>query len=347
MNGPYFNYLLFVAIIMIKRLHTYLNGKLVRLEGKILSISFEGNKTNYGVYGFRFYDTLPNDVANLRVVGKEEIKLGDTYNWHGLKRKDIDTYVFQYTLSGFGMIEINGGRYSVKPGEAFIVEVPSNHRYYFPQESDKWEFIFLTLEGNEASKCWKYIEVENGSILKVPPDSKLIELLFEIYQNTKEQKITDAYYASSKAYQFIMEMYRFARNIEEVENFSIQITKALSFIQSNYHEPITLDDIADAAGYSRFYFIKQFKRKLKMPPMQYLMKIRIQKAVELLRSTNSSVSDIAYKVGFSNANYFNKVFRKTIGVSAGAFRENKDIIGIDHLIIDNAAPCNLTTRNND
>lgn len=205
----------------------------------------------------------------------------------------------------------------------------------------------LTLEGNEASKCWKYIEVENGSILKVPPDSKLIELLFEIYQNTKEQKITDAYYASSKAYQFIMEMYRFARNIEEVENFSIQITKALSFIQSNYHEPITLDDIADAAGYSRFYFIKQFKRKLKMPPMQYLMKIRIQKAVELLRSTNSSVSDIACKVGFSNANYFNKVFRKTIGVSAGAFRENKDIIGIDHLIIDNAAPCNLTTRNND
>jgi len=341
MNGPYFNYLLFVAIIMIKRLHAYLNGKLVRLEGKILSISSKENETNYGVYGFRFYDTLPNDVANIRVVGKEEIKSGDIYSWHGLKRKDIGTYVFQYTLSGFGMLEINGRTYSVKPGEAFIVEVPSDHRYYFPQESDKWEFIFLTLEGNEAAKCWEYIGRQNGSIIKVPPDSKLIELLFKIYQNTKEQKMTDAYYASSKAYEFIMEIYRFAKNIEVVENFSTQITKALSFIQFNYHEPISLDDIANAAGYSRFYFIKQFKRNLKMPPMQYLMKIRIQKAVELLRSTNTSVTDIAHKVGFSNANYFNKVFRKTIGVSAGAFRENKDIIGIDHLIIDNATSYNL------
>jgi YesN/AraC family two-component response regulator len=68
--------------------------------------------------------------------------------------------------------------------------------------------------------------------------------------------------------------------------------------------------------------------------VQYLTKIRIQKAAELLRSTSSSVSDIAALVGYANANYFNKVFRKAVGVSAGTFRHSKDVAGIDHLIID-------------
>jgi YesN/AraC family two-component response regulator len=71
-----------------------------------------------------------------------------------------------------------------------------------------------------------------------------------------------------------------------------------------------------------------------MTPVQYLTKIRIQKAAELLRSTSSSVTDIADEVGYANANYFNKVFRKAVGVSAGTFRNSKDVVGIDHLIID-------------
>ncbi|MEU2529569.1 helix-turn-helix transcriptional regulator, partial [Streptomyces sp. NPDC013087] len=61
---------------------------------------------------------------------------------------------------------------------------------------------------------------------------------------------------------------------------------------------------------------------------------RIQKAVELLRSTRTPVTDIATQVGYANANYFNKVFRKAVGVSAGTFRESKDIVEIDHLILD-------------
>nr|WP_246879913.1 AraC family transcriptional regulator [Bacillus suaedae] len=294
-------------------------------------------QAKYGVYGFRFFDTGPNHVANLRVVGREELKPGDLYDWHGLKRKDVDTYVFQYTIAGFGMIDMDGMTYSVEPGEAFVVKVPSEHRYYFPEESKGWDFVFLTLEGHEAAKCWELIGNQQGPVIKVPPDSKLIDLVFEIYQSTKEDKITDPYYASAKAYEFIMEGYRFVRSIEEAEDpLSQQMTKALSFIHSHYHEPLTLDEIASVSGYSRFYFIKQFKQKLKMPPMQYLTKIRIQKAVGLLRSTDATVTDISEKVGFSNANYFNKVFRKTMGVSAGAFRDNKHSIGIDHLIIDKA-----------
>lgn len=80
--------------------------------------------------------------------------------------------------------------------------------------------------------------------------------------------------------------------------------------------------------------LKQFQHQLNMTPVQYLTKIRIQKAAELLRSTSFSITDIASQVGYANANYFNKAFRKAVGVSAGTFRDSKDVVGIDYLILD-------------
>ncbi|MEW9049992.1 MAG: AraC family transcriptional regulator [Neobacillus sp.] len=290
---------------------------------------------DYGTYGFRFQDLLPNDVANIFVLGREVKVPGEVYDWDGLKRKDVGTYVFQYTLSGEGRLEVADESYTVKAGEAFIVEIPSDHRYYFPKDSEGWEFIFITLVGREVADCWRFMNKQNGPVLKVPPYSKLIQLVQTIYKDTHDQKITDTYTASARAYEFIMECYRFIRNIEKAnEGFSLQITKALSFIQTHYHEPITLDEIAAVSGFSRYYFIKQFQQQLNMTPVQYLTKIRIQKAAELLRLTNSTVTDIAAQVGYANANYFNKVFRKAVGVSAGKFRTSKDVVGIDHLIIE-------------
>ncbi|GKU81354.1 AraC family transcriptional regulator [Niallia sp. NCCP-28] len=295
----------------------------------------ENNRVGYGVYGFYFQDSIGNDLANISVLGREEKLFGTTYDWHGLKRKEVGKYVFQYTLSGEGRLEVGGKDYRLEAGQAFIVEIPSNHRYYLPENSKRWEFIFITLVGKEAANCWNMMQEHHGPVLKIPADSKLIQLLLKIHQHTYEQKISDSYHASAKAYEFIMECYRFIKNMEkQKKDFSLNMTKAITYIQTHYHEPIMLDEIAVISGYSKYYFIKQFQHQLNMTPVQYLTKIRIQKAAELLRTTDSSIIEIADAVGYANANYFNKVFRKVVGVSAGAFRDSKDAAEIDYLIME-------------
>ncbi|WP_235851989.1 AraC family transcriptional regulator [Niallia nealsonii] len=298
-------------------------------------IQEENNRVGYGVYGFYFQDSIGNDLANISVLGREEKLFGTTYDWHGLKRKEVGKYVFQYTLSGEGRLEMEGKDYRLEAGQAFVVEIPSNHRYYLPKDSKRWEFVFITLVGKEAANCWNIIQENYGPVLKIPADSKLIQLLLKIYQHTYEQKISDSYHASAKAYEFIMECYRFIKNMEKPKkDFSLNMTKAIIYIQTHYHEPITLDEIAVISGYSKYYFIKQFQHQLNMTPVQYLTKIRIQKAAELLRTTDSSIIEIADAVGYANANYFNKVFRKVVGVSAGTFRDSKDVAEIDYLIME-------------
>lgn len=298
-------------------------------------MSVNRREEGYGVYGFHFYDALFNEMANILLLGKDKKVPGTIYDWYGMQREDVGTYVFQYTLSGTGQIQIEGTNYTLGPGEAFMVEIPSDHRYYLPKDSDGWEFIFITLVGSKAAECWRFAKAQRGSVLKVSPDSKLIHLLFRIYQDTAVQKITDVYLASAKAYEFMMEVYRFIRNIEKSPNdLSFQISKTLSYIQTQYADPLTLNDIAAVSGYSRYYFLKQFQNELHMTPIQYLTKVRVQKAADLLLATTYSVNEIAVKVGYANANYFNKVFRKAVGMSAGKFRRSKDASKIDHLIID-------------
>lgn len=298
-------------------------------------MSVNRREEGYGVYGFHFYDALFNEMANILLLGKDKKVPGADYDWYGMQREDVGTYVFQYTLSGTGQIQLEGTTYTLEPGEAFMVEIPSDHRYYLPKDSDGWEFIFITLVGSKAAECWRFAKAQSGSVLKISPDSKLIHLLFRIYQDTADQKITDVYHASAKAYEFMMEVYRFIRNIEKSPNdLSFQIAKTLSYIQTQYADPLTLNDIAAVSGYSRYYFLKQFQNELHMTPIQYLTKIRVQKAADLLLATTYSVNEIAVKVGYANANYFNKVFRKAVGMSAGKFRRSKDASKIDRLIID-------------
>ncbi len=66
------------------------------------------------------------------------------YNWDGLNRGEEGAFLFQYTLSGYGMMHIEGQSCLLTPEKAFLVWIPSQH-HYFPQESDHWEYMFIMM----------------------------------------------------------------------------------------------------------------------------------------------------------------------------------------------------------
>ncbi|UIO45169.1 AraC family transcriptional regulator [Brevibacillus brevis] len=291
-------------------------------------------KNNYGSYGFRFQDDSRNETANIWSIGWQR-QTSASYDWDGLNRSDVGTYVFQYTISGSGRLDIGEKSYPLRAGKTFLVEVPSCHRYYFSGESDHWEFVYITLVGSQATECWEYIQANGGPVLSIPPEAKLVQLLLKIYQEVCEKRVTDLYCSSAKAYEFVMECYRFMKNIDNPsKQVPERISEAVCFIQAHYKETISLGDIANAAGLSRYYLINLFREYLNTTPLQYITKLRIEKAMDLLTQTNLSVNDIALAIGYANANYFNKVFKKLIGTSPGQFRECKNSLPTTHILIE-------------
>jgi AraC family transcriptional regulator len=99
-----------------------------------------------------------------------------------------------------------------------------------------------------------------------------------------------------------------------------QLRRIKEFIDAEISNDVTISDLAAVAGLSQFHFIRAFKDSIGLPPYQYVLSERIQRARELLSNRDLSIAEVALAVGFSDASQLNRVFRKFVGVTPTAFR---------------------------
>ena len=98
------------------------------------------------------------------------------------------------------------------------------------------------------------------------------------------------------------------------------VTKAKEFIQQNQAEELSLSRVAKAVNTSSFYFCKLFKKATGLNFTDYVSRVRIEKAKNLLLNPNLRISEIAFEVGFQSLTHFNRVFKKIIGQSPTQYR---------------------------
>ena len=98
------------------------------------------------------------------------------------------------------------------------------------------------------------------------------------------------------------------------------LLRAKDLADGRYFEPLSVSDMASAAGLSRAHFSRQFRRAFGESPHAYLLTRRLERAAALLRSTDRSVADICLSVGLVSVGSFTTSFTRTYGVSPTAYR---------------------------
>ena len=96
----------------------------------------------------------------------------------------------------------------------------------------------------------------------------------------------------------------------------------MDYMQEHYQEALTLPLLAGISGYSESYYCHNFSSFTGSTPFEYLNRIRIVKACELLNSTDKKITDIASLVGFNNISYFNRTFARIMGFTPSSYRKN-------------------------
>lgn len=99
-----------------------------------------------------------------------------------------------------------------------------------------------------------------------------------------------------------------------------EITFICNYINENYSEKITLNSIADSVGFSKYYISRLFKQHMGVTIIDYLIKVRLDKAKELLGKGEYSIKQISFMVGYSDPNYFTWSFKKYLGISPIKYR---------------------------
>lgn len=292
----------------------------------MILISDEFSENTYRI-AFQEYTKL-EEIATIRSIGIENRQEKCNYYWDCNNRLDHETFIFQYTLSGCGEIKINGEVHSLPEGSAFMASVPSDCQYYLPESSEEWRFIFITLVGEEAKRCWDFVNEKYGQVFNIADDNDLIQQLISIYVSIIGSQPKDSYGISSKAYEFITHCYRhFELNpVITDDEMPDDIKKALLFIEENFANQLSVDEISEYLQLSNAHLSRKFKLHVGMSPLNYLNNFRIKKAINLLKTTQKSIKDISELLGYSDANYFCKVFRKTTGIAPNFVRKGKLLI---------------------
>ena len=97
----------------------------------------------------------------------------------------------------------------------------------------------------------------------------------------------------------------------------------MAYIHEHYREPMGREDIARSIGVSEGYLSHSFITETGLSLMHYLTRYRIQQAKQLLAATHKSITEIAMYVGFSDSNYFSRVFRQEVGIAPLTYRHKK------------------------
>ncbi len=99
-----------------------------------------------------------------------------------------------------------------------------------------------------------------------------------------------------------------------------QILSAQNWMENNFHNKISIDDIAEQAGISPRHFKRRFKKATNETPLAYLQHLRIEKAKQLLESSLETINEITWQVGYEDINSFRRLFKKNTGMSPKEFR---------------------------
>ncbi len=241
-------------------------------------------------------------------------------------------YLFHYILNGKGTLMWQDGKRHenktvLRAGQGFLIS-PGQITTYIADDRIPWEYCWLEFDGLRAKEALEITGLSVNHPVYNPVHREFATIMRDemlyIVRNKKEAPL----HLIGHLYIFIDALARSVTDYRpasgKVKDFYIK--EALAFIENNYMNEITVEDIAEVSGLNRSYFGKIFKESVGKSPQEFLIHYRMIKAAELLSMTRYSVGEIANAVGYPNQLHFSRAFKGVYGVSPRNWRKENSIL---------------------
>jgi AraC-like DNA-binding protein len=244
-----------------------------------------------------------------------------------------------YIINGSAVIECNSQPYEVHPGDLLFINSNEVHLGYCKEKPLNYYctmFDSFLLEGSFFGSCeQKYIIpiAKNLIVFKnrLTQDTQAIECVKNIIMQSQEKGNGYELFIKSSVYMLIgllirdhVEKLMTEKEVKaQVKNLE-RLNKVLLYIEENYTEPISVDYLENMVCLSLYHFCHLFKTLTGKSVTQYINLMRIDKAELLLKNTDMNITEIAMATGFSDANYFSRIFSKYRKFSPTTIRKQQN-----------------------
>lgn len=242
------------------------------------------------------------------------------FTWE--KGRILGEFQINYITRGSGIYETRDGRYPVKPGSLLISKPGVWHRYK-PLPGTGWLENYVGFDGDIPRSI-----LENNPYFSLRPvvqignREEFIDTYHKIFEMVLEERPGFQQVASG----MIMKLLGYMVSLEKQKNFSgkrvERIIRDVCFeMRENIGEKIDFKAYAEEQNVGYSYFRKMFKQYTGTAPVQYHLDLKIRRARDLLHSSELSIKEIAYQVGFHSIHYFSRCFKKKTGLSPSEIRK--------------------------
>jgi len=273
-------------------------------------------------------------IINLRALKFVNVVVLGHYSYKEAKKK-LDMHQHDEMIeicfleSGSQYYKVGSENYFLKGGDILITHPNVIHgTSSYPEEkgslfwliikAPKIPFKLLNLSTKESKLLIdRILNVERIHFKGSVEMKKLLTDIF--YWFNKKSDPLSKVEITNHLLRFLLQVIQCSENIDK-NYISNDIEYCKKYIEENVFQKIYISDLAARINLSESRFKHKFKEELGTPPNEYVLKVKIEKAKNLLSSKEVSISDIAYDLGFSSSSYFSTVFKKFQGISPTEFK---------------------------
>ena len=231
-------------------------------------------------------------------------------------------YLFHYVISGKGKLFANEEVYDIGPRQGFLI-VPGQITTYRADEQEPWEYTWLEFDGLRAHESIQAAGISGAKPVYTAAGREAGQRLQDEMLYIVNHGDADPIHLIGHGFLFLEQLAACSatrRYFGERRLRDFYMREALSFIDQNYQNDISIEDIAAVCGLNRSYFGKIFRDTVGESPQEYLLHYRMARAAQLLKETKQPIGEIAPQVGYANQLHFSRAFKNVHGISPREYR---------------------------
>ena len=226
-------------------------------------------------------------------------------------------------VDGGGWYDVGAGRQALGVGQALVIPAHTPH-VYEADEQDPWSIHWTHFAGLEGD-YFAHLSPEESFRLDVDPECcRSVEQLFRHCTGSlRDGFVLQRLIFSAKTLHLLLAELFFNNSAFSPTTRTSQfrsLAPTLSFLYDNLHRSISLTQMAEHAELSESHFSRLFKEQTGHSPVDYFIYLKMQHACSMLTLTHSTVREISDVLGYNDAYYFSRLFKKFIGVSPREYR---------------------------
>jgi AraC-like DNA-binding protein len=241
---------------------------------------------------------------------------------HKMTRDTHDDHLLMYCLHGKGELHVNNTTSQIGAGDIVLLPKGVSHRYK-ASKNEPWTIYWVHFSGSDCGSFLDYLAIKKHNyIIALGVHSRLVTS-FEYILECRQTNFDTASFinVANMLRQMLSHIALIGTaSIRQRAKHQLDLELVHSLMEASVHEKLELDTLAKEVNLSKFHFIKKYRELTGSTPVNHFIHLKIKRACDLLDITNKSIKEVSYAIGYEDAYYFSRIFKKVMGISPSQYR---------------------------